>query len=702
MALLLAAVCAPALMSVPAFLQETPIRESEPSPRTVFSPSPVQIVDTEATERERRAAMEEVPPVLVDDDEARAAIVQDVRDVFSRVFDARLTDSDGRRPSVAEQVDALSERIDEIPSDGLRLLVRLSDEALSGVQDETVEIAQQIAREPIRGDRVDAVVDRELRSELPVRSFPGNVAEEVVEPLLRAAARPTVRVDEQATTEARRTAAEEVDDVRRTFVAGSPIVTAGQVVDNIQMQALRARGLEGADPWQRVARAAAIAAAAAAAVAFYLRAYRRRMWSSARQLLLLSVLYVLFTATTLAVAMLAPHPVEGWLYLLPVGATAMLATILFDPPIGVLATVPMVAVVAFVIPNQTGLIVFTVLASLASVPLVSRLSARGDLRRAAWRSTLIYGVLAAGLAAVFDGPIVVAGAAGLLNGVITAVIVNGSLPFLESVFGVLTATSLLDLQDRNHPLLRELEQKALGSYNHSIMVSTMVERACRSIGADSLLGSVAALYHDIGKVRRPYFFVENQFGVANPHDDLPPEASAEIIQRHVTDGIEMARSSRLPSEVVEGIATHHGTTLVSYFYRQAANSAPLGTTVDETPYRYKGRKPASKEMAVLMLADCCEGASRAAALHDRNLTRDALEGIVRGLVADRVEDGQLDQANLTFRELKTVEESFIETLVGVYHPRIAYPKLRTEGAPQSAASDNGQGAGMPARSEQES
>jgi cyclic-di-AMP phosphodiesterase PgpH len=122
----------------------------------------------------------------------------------------------------------------------------------------------------------------------------------------------------------------------------------------------------------------------------------------------------------------------------------------------------------------------------------------------------------------------------------------GSLPFLESVFGILTATSLLDLADRNHPLLRELEQKALGSYNHSIMVSTMVERACRAVGADALLGSVAALYHDIGKVRRPYFFVENQFAIANPHDELEPRVSAVIIQEHVTDGIEMARSFRLP------------------------------------------------------------------------------------------------------------------------------------------------------------
>ena len=318
---------------------------------------------------------------------------------------------------------------------------------------------------------------------------------------------------------------------------------------------------------------------------------------------------------------------------------------------------------------------FAALVGLASVPLVTRLSARKDLRRAAWQSTLLYAALAGLTAAVFADLETARTAllAGVANGLLTAMLVNTSLPFLETSFKVVTATGLLDLADRNHPLLRELEQKALGSYNHSIVVSTMVERAARAIGADALLASTAALYHDIGKVRQPWFFVENQFGIANPHDELDPEVSALIIQEHVTDGIAMAKSFRLPPEIVEGIATHHGTTVVTYFYRQALEHADPGDQVDEGHFRYKGRKPASKEMAVLMLADCTEGASRAVAQNNRNLSRQDLENIVYTLVAERVDDGQLDESSLTFHELKVVQESFIETLTGVYHPRIAYP-----------------------------
>ncbi|MGH3664913.1 MAG: HD family phosphohydrolase, partial [Egibacteraceae bacterium] len=464
-------------------------------------------------------------------------------------------------------------------------------------------------------------------------------------------------------------------DVVRSYPAGSVVVMADERVGEVQFAALRQRGLEGAEPWREIVKALLTALLASVPVAFYLRTYRAREWRAPRKLLLLACLFAGFALTVEAVTLLAPETVSGWRYLVPVGAVAMLATILFDPPIGVLTAIPTTAMVAFEAPGESGAIAFAAVASLASVPFVSRLSARTDLRSAAVRSTAVYVLLAAVCSAVFDdlASVELAVLAGLLNGVGVAMLVNTALPFLESLFGVVTATSLLDLADRNHPLLRELEQKALGSYNHSIMVSQMVERACRAIGADGLLGSVAALYHDIGKVRRPYFFVENQIGIPNPHDDLEPAVSAVIIQDHVTDGVKIGRTYRLPPEVVEGIATHHGTTLVTYFHRKALRAARDGQEVEEAHFRYKGRKPSGREMAVLMLADCCEAASRSAAQQDRNLSRHALEVIVRTLVAERVEDGQLDESSLAFRDLRAVTESFIQTLAGVYHPRIAYP-----------------------------
>jgi cyclic-di-AMP phosphodiesterase PgpH len=701
LALGIAVVVVPLFLGISAFLQDTPIRVDEPSPRTVVAPNSFRVPDPDATDRARREAANAVQPVVVQDEQAVAQIVQEVRDLFARVKAAREPDDEGRTPSEAEQLEALQGRLPMLDELGVRTLVGLSDDQLQQTASETEQIARYFARQRIREEDLQPTLDEQLPSEVAVRSFPPQVDDLVVQPVIREVVRPTVRVDEEATAAARERAADDVAPVVRTYTEGRVIVAAGEVVDEVQLAALRERGLEGAEPFRALARAFALALAVTIAVSLYLRTYRQKIWTGARRLLLLSTLFALLAAAVEAVVVLAPA--GGWLFVMPVGAIAMLATILFDPPIGVLVTIPTTLVVAFTTPGDPAVAAFAALAALVSVPLVSRLSARGDLRRAAWQSTLGYLALALVVSLIFPAsyhlPTVLLAAA--LNGIITAMIVNGSLPFLESVFGVLTATSLLDLADRNHPLLRELEQKALGSYNHSIMVSTLVERAARAIGSDGLLGSVAALYHDIGKVRRPYFFVENQFGMANPHDELTPEQSAVIIQEHVTDGLEMARTHRLPPEVVEGIATHHGTTLVSYFHRQALSAAEDPSTVSEAHYRYKGRKPSTKEMAILMLADCCEGASRAAALHNRNLTKDDLEGIVRSLVAERVEDGQLDESSLTFHELKLVQESFIETLVGVYHPRIAYPDRPAKPVEAATPSSDGarSGAGAPAEAD---
>jgi cyclic-di-AMP phosphodiesterase PgpH len=286
----------------------------------------------------------------------------------------------------------------------------------------------------------------------------------------------------------------------------------------------------------------------------------------------------------------------------------------------------------------------------------------------------------------FFGPrddLVVALAAGAVNGLVTMLVVQGSLPFLENLFRLPTVTALLDLSDRNHPLLRELEGKALGSYNHSVMVASLTERACREVGADPLLGTVAALYHDIGKVRQPHFFIENQQGIANPHDDLEPEVSAVIIQNHVKDGVEMATEYKLPPEVVACIGSHHGTMKVTFFYDKAVQAAGGDASkVDEDHFRYHGRKPRSKEAAILLLADCCEATTRAMAMSRGTLPREEIESTVDRLLQERIDDGQFDACDLTYRELRTARDTVVESLVGIYHPRIAYPAApRTQATP---------------------
>jgi putative nucleotidyltransferase with HDIG domain len=252
----------------------------------------------------------------------------------------------------------------------------------------------------------------------------------------------------------------------------------------------------------------------------------------------------------------------------------------------------------------------------------------------------------------------------------------GLLPFIESLFGVQTELSLLELGDVAHPLLQELVRRAPGTYNHSINVASIAEAAAESIGARGLLVRVGAYFHDIGKMLKPGYFVENQGHDSNRHESLVPAMSTLIIIAHIKDGADLARQHRLPQSLIDFIEQHHGTTLVEYFYRRASerNEAnPDGGELDESDFRYPGPKPQSKEAGVLMLADSVESASRALV----EPTPARIESLVHDIAMKRLLDGQFDCCGLTLQDLATVEDSLIKSLTAVYHGRIKYPEQRT-------------------------
>jgi len=254
------------------------------------------------------------------------------------------------------------------------------------------------------------------------------------------------------------------------------------------------------------------------------------------------------------------------------------------------------------------------------------------------------------------------------NGMLSAVVAIGLLPFLETFFDILTPVKLLELGNPNHPLMRTLLENAPGTYHHSMMVANLAESAAEEVGGDSLLTRVGAYYHDIGKARRPYFFVENQFGGENPHDKLSPNLSALIIISHVKEGLEMAKEYVLPEAISDFIIQHHGDRRVSYFYARAQEASE--SAVPEDNYRYPGPKPQSKETAVVMLADAVEAAVRSLA----RPTPDRIRGVVRNIIYDRLEEGQLDKCDLTFKDLDLVCDTFTRVLSGAFHQRLEYPE----------------------------
>jgi hypothetical protein len=260
--------------------------------------------------------------------------------------------------------------------------------------------------------------------------------------------------------------------------------------------------------------------------------------------------------------------------------------------------------------------------------------------------------------------------------VLSGFLMTGLLPFIERAFGVLTDLSLLEVGDVAHPLLQELVRRAPGTYNHSINVASIGEAAAEAIGARGLLVRVGAYFHDIGKMLKPAYFVENQGQQPSLHETLAPAMSTLVIVAHVKEGAELARQYRLPQPIVDLITEHHGTTLVEYFYRRATERSqadPNGGDVDEQMYRYPGPKPSTRESAVLMLADAAESASRALA----DPTPARIQGLVHDLAMKRLLDGQFEDCGLTLEELARIEESLAKSLNAVYHGRVKYPGQRT-------------------------
>lgn len=281
------------------------------------------------------------------------------------------------------------------------------------------------------------------------------------------------------------------------------------------------------------------------------------------------------------------------------------------------------------------------------------------------------------------------------NAILAALIIQGALPFIERIFRVATALTLLEYRDANRPLLQRLAREAPGTYNHSLVLGTMAEAACKAINADGLLAHVGALYHDIGKIPKAEYFSENQESSINRHDHLAPTMSLLIILGHVKDGLELAREYGLPRVLYPFIAEHHGTTLVRYFHHVASEKQPRIASgkhdreVAEAEFRYPGPKPQYKETAVLMLCDGVEGAVRA--LPDPTAGR--IEAVVHQVLQARLKDGQFDECDITLRELHKVEESVVKSLCTFYHGRVAYPKDSKDSRSDSSSRDSGQSAG---------
>ncbi|MCC6418700.1 MAG: HDIG domain-containing protein [Gemmataceae bacterium] len=383
-------------------------------------------------------------------------------------------------------------------------------------------------------------------------------------------------------------------------------------------------------------------------------------------------------ALTIGLGMLLSRP--PWhAVLIPLTVTALTLTIAYNPQFALLMSFSLTLAMTVALGTDLGQLLIMMGGQAGAVLLLRNVRTRTRLVRVAACAGLAYFVmtLAAGMLSRQTWSLMLSDAVrNFLWGTLAGFLLTGCLPLIERLFGIVTDISLLELADGSHPLLQELVRRAPGTYTHSITVATLAEAAAEAIGANPLLTRVGSYFHDIGKMLKPHYFVENQDGL-NRHDALEPALSTLIIIGHVKDGLALAKQYNLPQPIIDFIAQHHGTTLVEYFYREAIRlqeSAGNGNTILEPSFRYPGPKPQSRENGIVMLSDAVESASRALG----EPTPGSLRKLVHDLLMKRLLDGQFEESGLTLTELHLIEESLCKSLTALFHARIKYPEARVQ------------------------
>lgn len=652
-------------VAVPHALYSVPfgLTAGEPSPSTIRASQAIEFVDESATEHARTRAAEAVEPVTVFDAEVVARGREEVATVFATVG--------ANRPLLLDQPDlalaTVTRALPEYDQEWLAALLAAPDAEFARLERSAEHLGATVL-----GMRFTAAQQEEVVRQLyeSVRGLPlSEDLREAVTGIIETSVRPTLSVNEVATDAAREAAAGQVTPVVVVKRAGENVVQRGEIVTQQHLEIVRRLGLLGGDrnPISLLA-LGALAGIAVLAVTAYLWRFERPVYENLRLLTMLALLVIGSLWITRSALWFFP---EISPYFLPVPLTAMLATVLVSARIGILAvlltTADSLQLGLAEGPDAVAMLMWGVLAVIAMSFMTER-------------ARLLYvglfligsGACLAGLASVAEGrsvnevALAAAGAGGA--GVLAAVLGYGLLPIFEHVFKVTTDVRLIELASPANPLLRRLMIEAPGTYAHAVMTANLAETAADAIGANPLLARVGAYYHDVGKISRPAFFVENQAGMGNPHDETTPGLSAIIITAHVREGVELAREHRLPQEVIDIIEQHHGDSLVSYFYNKASLE---DGAVSEADFRYRFARPQSREAALVMLADGAEAAVRAVS----KPSRERIESTVRRVIDGKTADGQLDDSHLTLSDLNRIAQVYARMLQGIYHPRVEYPTL---------------------------
>ncbi len=637
------------------------------APRDIRAPFNITYESVVLTERRRQDAANAVSTVYDPPDpnvaRQQIALLQQILDYIDNIRRDPYGSSAQKRGDITA-ITAL--RLNETVIDNM---LQLDDETWRAATAEAIIVLERVMREAIREPDLALVIDQ-LPSQVALR-FDARTASVIVG-LVKDLLRANRFANPAATESAQLAASAATAPESRSFERGQILITEGTPIDAVAFEALRELGLlESTDRRaQDIAQAALASIIVLIGAGLYLARDSAQVYARARFIALLAGMF-LFTLLGARV-----FSAEPGLYVFPTAALALLLVILTQVEIAIICAVGLGLLVGLI---ANGSLEIATLVSAGGV--VGALILRRTERLNSYMiAGLVIALINIVVVALFNFGLLIEGGNGTtlgtlllfgaINGVIAAMTALLGMYGISYLFNLPTSLRLVDLSQPNQPLLQRLLREAPGTYQHSLQVANLSEQAANAIGANAELVRVAALYHDVGKMVNAAFFVENQAENVNPHDVLnDPYRSADIIISHAPDGVTLARQYRLPVRLRDFILEHHGTTRVAYFYAQAVEQAGDEESVDAEQFTYHGPKPQTRETAILMLADSCESAVRARKPTNRTQIAEVVDGIINA----RMRDGQLDESNMTMRDIKLTRAIFVEMLQAVFHPRINYP-----------------------------
>ncbi|WP_077367959.1 HD family phosphohydrolase [Anaerosalibacter sp. Marseille-P3206] len=619
------------------------------------------IPDNGATEKLKNEAMDRVEPRFRVNPSIQMEMKNDIRVFFGTVKDVKSYEN----LSFSKKANLLKEQSNiKLPEKHYNTCIRIENKQLNNLETVIFDIINQIMSAGIK--------EEELEYELGnVTSIfesidMGKDQKELGLALIETTIKPNKFLDVEAT---QRKKAEEAEKIEPIIVKEDQvIVRKGDKINSNSYDLIKESGLlkeKDGYEFSTIIGTMIIILLVQAIVGLYLYHFNKEVIYSSK-LIILDIIIISVILISEGVYSISP-------YMMPISAAAMLITLIINPKLALIVNLILSFLMGVIMGADDSVVAMLIVGGSIGVFSVLNASQRYNI----FFNGLTIGIVNV-LTIVSFGLIkkadiletLMKSGYGVLNGVFCAVLTIGTLPLWENVFQVLTPLKLLELSNPNQPLLKKLLLEAPGTYYHSVLVGNLSEAAAEAIGANPLITRVGAYYHDIGKLKRPFFFKENQLGFDNPHDKINPSLSTLIITNHVKDGLAMAEEHNLPKQIKDIIVEHHGDTFVAFFYYKALKGEN-GDNVKIEDFRYKGPKPQTKEAAIIMLADSSEAAVRSI----KEPNKGKIEEMVRSVIKTKLEDGQLEECDLTLKDLNTIANIFCTVLLGIFHDRIEYPKL---------------------------